>query len=94
MVGETDLIRKALKKYNNLKLDFFFCDSGEYCGMAEWDIVKDKIKIGGYFSIHDIYYPKSIKGYEVVKRIRKNNNWKIIEKTKSKQGLLIAQKIK
>ena len=94
MEGETDLIRKTLKKYSELELDFFFCDSGEYCGLAEWNIVKNEIKVGGYFAIHDIYYPKSIKGFKVAKKIENNNKWKILEKTKSKQGLLIAQKIK
>ena len=93
MVGEVDLIRKAIKKYKDKKLDFFFCDTGEYCGLAEWGIVKKEIRIGGYFAIHDIYYPKSIKGFKVVKRIKKNKNWKIKEKTMTKQGLLIAQRV-
>ena len=93
MTGKKNLIRKVLKKYKGLELDFFFCDSGEYCGLAEWNIVKDKIKIGGYFAIHDIYYPKSIKGFKVEIKIKKSKEWKIIEKTKSKQGLLIAKKV-
>jgi len=93
-VEENDLIRKALLKYKDEELDFFFCDSGEYCGLAEWNIVKDKIKIGGYFAIHDIYYPKSIKGFKVVKIIKKNKKWKIKVMTSTKQGLLIAERIK
>ena len=94
MVGEKDLIRKALKKYNNKKLDFFFCDTGEYCGLAEWNIVKDEIAEGGYFCCHDIYYPKSIKCFKIAKQISESDKWEILEKTKSKQGLLIARKIK
>ena len=94
MKGETDLIRKALSKYKDEELDFFFSDSGEYCGLAEWNIVKDKIKVGGYFAAHDIYYPKSIKNFKVKKIIKKSDEWKVIVRTKSKQGLLIAQKIK
>ena len=94
MKGETDLIRKLLKKYNNKKLDFFFCDTGEYCGLAEWNIVKEKIIEGGYFSCHDIYYPKSIKCFQIVIQIEENDKWEILEKTRSKQGLLIARKIK
>ena len=94
MTGEVDLIRKALKKYSDLELDFFFCDSGEYCGLAEWNIVKNQIKIGGYFAAHDIYYPKSIKCFKVLKKIKKSKKWKIKEKTLSRQGLLIAQRIK
>lgn len=93
MVGETDIIRKALKKYKNLELDFFLCDSGEYCGLAEWNIVKNEIRIGGYFAIHDIYYPKSIKGFKVVAKIKENKNWEKIVQTKTKQGLFIAIKI-
>jgi len=94
MKGENDLIRKILKKYNNKKLDFFFCDTGEYCGLAEWNIVKDEIIEGGYFSCHDIYYPKSIKCFQIAKQISESDKWEILEKTKSKQGLLIARKIK
>ena len=93
MTGKKNLIRKALKKYEKLELDFFFCDSGEFCGLAEWNIVKNRIKIGGYFAIHDIYYPKSIKGFKVEIKIKKSKKWKIIEKTKSKQGLLIVKKV-
>ena len=94
MKGKKNLIREVLQKNKDRKLDFFFCDSGEYCGLAEWNIVKDEIKIGGYFAIHDIYYPKSIKGFKVVKKIKKDNRWVIKEQTNSVQGLLIAKKIK
>jgi hypothetical protein len=94
MRGPKDLIRKALEKYSDLELDFFFCDTGEYCGIAEWNIVKDVIKTGGYFAAHDIYYPKSIKCFQVVKEIEESDNWEVKEKTESSQGLLIAKKIK
>jgi len=93
MKGKKDLIRKAIFS-SDISLDFFFCDSGEYCGIAEWNIVNSLIAINGYFAAHDIYYPKSIKCFKVLKKIEKNNNWKILEKTKTKQGLVIAQKIK
>ena len=39
--GETNLIRKILSQ-SKMPLDFFFCDTGEYCGLAEWNIVKNK----------------------------------------------------
>jgi hypothetical protein len=94
MKGEKDLIRKSLLKYKDEELDFFFSDSGEYCGIAEWNIVKDKIRAGGYFAAHDIYYPKSIKNFKVKKIIKKSNDWKILVTTKTVQGLLIAQKVK
>ena len=92
MKGETDLIRKIYKEKQK-DIDFFFCDTGEYCGIAEWNIVKDIIPVGGIFAIHDIYYPKSSKGFKVCEIIEKSSNWKVLEKTKSKQGLLIAVKI-
>ena len=92
MEGETDLIRKAIKKHGSP--DFFFCDTGEYCGLAEWNIVKDKIPLGGYFAIHDVNYPKSIKGFQVFKQMVVDNNWDIILKTNTRQGLCIGRKIK
>jgi hypothetical protein len=94
MKGDKDIIRKILKENRDIELDFFFCDSGEYCGLAEWNIVKNEIKVGGYFAIHDIYYPKSIKGFKVRKIIKKSDRWKILEQSKTIQGLLIAQRIK
>jgi len=94
MTGEKDLIRKALLKYKDEELDFFFSDSGEYSGLAEWNIVKDKIKVGGYFAAHDIYYPKSIKNFKVAKIIKKSGKWDIKVKTSTRQGLLIAQRIR
>ena len=92
MKGEKDLIRKALGQYD-LSLDFFFCDTGEYCGLAEWNIVKDVIKPGGYFVAHDIYHPKSIKCFRVVERIEQSNKWEILLKTQSPQGLAVARKL-
>lgn len=92
MRGERDLIRKALRQNKDVPLDFFFCDTGEYCGLAEWDIVKNEIAPGGYFAAHDIYYPKSIKCFKVVEEIEKDDNWKVLVKTDNKKGLLIAQK--
>ena len=93
MNGERDLIRKSIAKYE-CQPDFFFCDTGEYCGLAEWNVVKNVIPIGGIFACHDIYYPKSIKCFKVVKKIKRSKNWKIIKKTSSKQGILIAERIK
>jgi hypothetical protein len=93
MDGEKDLIRKILKENSDLDLDFFFSDCGEYCGYPEWLIVKDVIKKGGIFAAHDIYYPKSIKNFKVVEEIEKSKEWKVLEKTKTRQGLFIAVKI-
>ena len=76
-------MRKVLDKYCDLELDFFFCDTGEYCGIVEWDIVKNKIKTGGCFAVHDIYYPKSIKCYQVVEEIERRDKWEVLLKTQS-----------
>jgi len=92
MTGETDMIRKILSD-NDMTLDFFFCDTGEYCGLAEWNIVKNVIPPGGRFAAHDIYYPKSIKCFQIVKEIEASIRWKILLKTKSKQGLFIAERL-
>ncbi len=92
MKGEKDLIRKSLARYNSV-LDFFFCDTGAYCGLAEWNIVKSLIPVGGIFVCHDIYYPKSIKCFQVAQDIKRSKQWKILKKTSTKQGLLIAIRI-
>jgi len=94
MGGRDDLIRTILSSNRDKILDFFFCDTGEYTGLAEWNIVKDAICIGGKFAIHDIYYPKSIKGFKVVDRIERSDNWKVLEKTDDVKGLLIAERVK
>ena len=78
----------------DLSFDFFFCDTGEYCGLAEWNIVKDKISIGGKFAAHDILWPKSIKSFKVLEKIEASSNWKVLVKhTNSDQGLFVAEKI-
>ena len=92
MNGENDLIRKSIKKYG-FPPDFFFCDTGEYCGLAEWNVVKDIISVNGVFACHDIYYPKSIKCFQIVKEIEKSKRWKVLKKTASKQGFFVAKKI-
>jgi len=86
-----DLIRFACE---NRKLDFYFGDSGEYCGLAEWNIVKDLLAVDGWIALHDIYYPKSSKNFQVYDAIRKSDNWQIYLKTNTKAGLVIAKKIK
>ena len=95
MIGEKDLIRKVITKEKKLgnRLDFFFCDTGEYCGLAEWRIVCNEIVDGGFFAAHDIFYPKSIKSFKILCELLCSPQWRIIElSTESKQGLVIAQK--
>lgn len=85
-----DLIRKACE---DKKLDFYFGDSGEYCGLGEWYIIRDLLVIGGFIALHDIHYPKSSKNFQVWDEIRKSDNWHVHMKTASKAGFMIAQKI-
>lgn len=85
-----DLIRKAC---DGKQLDFYFGDSGEYCGLAEWNIIKDLLVVGGFIALHDIHYPKSSKNFQVWNAIRKSDNWHIHMKTASRAGFMIAQKI-
>ena len=91
MQGKCDILRKLIELFGSP--DFVFLDSGEYCGYAEWLIVKDVMKKGSILACHDIYYPKSIKCYRVLEDIEKSNEWKILEKTDSIQGLLIAERL-
>ncbi len=93
MIGETDLIRQVIKEYK-IPLDLFFCDTGEYSGLAEWNIVKNKLPVGGIFICHDIYYPKSIKCFQVHKQIKMSDQWEIIKEIKTRQGMLVSKKIK
>lgn len=92
MKGETGLLQKAIDLHEK-QVDFFFCDTGEYCGIAEWNIIKNSIAPSGIVILHDIYYPKSIKCFQIVKEIENATHaWEILKKTKSRQGMLVAQK--
>ena len=93
MIGPTNLIRKILRAESRYP-DFFFCDTGEYCGLPEWRIVKDHMRLGSIFAIHDIYYPKSIKGFKVVREMNDDPNWALIGQTRGEKGLAIAQRVK
>ena len=77
---------------SDIPLDFFFCDTGEYCGLSEWNIVKNRIIRGGYFAAHDIYYPKSIKSFKILSQIKKSDNWEIVLQTHTIQGIIVAKK--
>ena len=68
MWGDKDIMRYIFKETQKYP-DFFFCDTGEYCGLSEWNIVKDVMSIGSKIALHDIYYPKSIKNFKVAEKI-------------------------
>tara|TARA_Y100000034_G_C6629991_1_gene274980 strand:+ start:106 stop:441 length:336 start_codon:yes stop_codon:yes gene_type:complete len=90
--GEKDLIRKIVAR-NIPPLDFFFCDTGEYSGHPEWNIVKDLICPDGIFAAHDINYPKSIKSFRAVEEIENSDKWEVLDKTISRCGMIIAKKL-
>ena len=91
--GDDDFLRKVLFRHEELEVDFFFSDSGEHCGVPEWQIVKNRIKQGGKFAAHDIYHPKSKKNFQVAAAIEKSDKWRVLVKTSTKQGLLIAERL-
>ena len=92
MKGETDLIRKAMEMFG--VPDMFFCDTGEYCGYAEWTLMRNIIPVGGFIALHDIHYPKSIKNFMAYRDIlAKPNKWDLLYKSMSRQGLCIARRI-
>jgi hypothetical protein len=93
MEGETDLIRKCVDRYG--VPEFFFCDTGEYCGYGEWTVMRNIIPVGGYIALHDINYPKSIKNYRTYKEILSSPDvWELVYKSNSIAGLCIARRIK
>jgi hypothetical protein len=74
--------------------DFVFFDSGELSSIIEWEILKDRIQIGGLAAFHDIYFPKSIKNFVVCASLLQDSNWKPIFMDESTtQGLLVAQRV-
>lgn len=92
MAGKTDLIRKVIKEYGIP--EFFFCDTGEYCGYAEWLIMKDIIPVGGFIALHDIHYPRCIKNFRAYKEIIHNTNkWELIYKSITAAGMCVVRKL-
>ncbi len=76
------------------KADAIFFDCGEISSAAEWVILSDTIKVGGYALLHDIYYPKSIKNFLVATYIELSKNWEIIYRDKaSPQGAMVAVRV-
>tara|TARA_B100000212_G_scaffold271094_1_gene210522 strand:+ start:3306 stop:4199 length:894 start_codon:yes stop_codon:yes gene_type:complete len=78
----------------DINYDAIFFDCGEISSVAEWLLLKDKIKKSGYAIFHDIFYPKSIKNFLVTTYIFNLNDWKVLYFDKvSPQGGLVAQRI-
>jgi len=88
-----DVLRRIIRENPDRHPDFVFSDGGEYSGYAEWRLLADQIPIGGIWAAHDIYFPKSVKHWQSTMEIETSKSWKVLVKTKSKQGLLIARRI-
>lgn len=91
--GEDDILHKILTDNPAALPDFVFSDGGEYSGYPEWRLMKDVIPIGGIWASHDIYYPKSSKHCRSTEEVEKSSEWEVLEKTDSRQGLLIARRV-
>ncbi|MFC1833543.1 hypothetical protein ACFL2Q_02260 [Thermodesulfobacteriota bacterium] len=76
------------------KWDLVFFDSGELSCMVEWELLKDRIQVGGLAAFHDIYFPKSIKAFVVCASLLNDPHWKPVFLDESTpQGLFVAQRI-
>ncbi|MCK5604323.1 hypothetical protein KAR91_20710 [Candidatus Pacearchaeota archaeon] len=93
ITGSRDLIREAVSKFGIPQ--FFFCDTGEYCGLAEWGIMKSIIPVNGFVAMHDIHFPKSVKNFLAYEEILKDpDKWELIYKSCSRAGLCVARRIR
>ena len=91
LTGTIDLIRKVIQEHGVPQ--FFFCDTGEYCGIAEWNIMSKLIPVGGYIAMHDIHYPKSVKNFLPYGWAMESCDWELLYKSNSIQGLCIFRKL-
>ena len=92
-VEKKGVINKIVEE--NIIYDFIFFDCGELSSLVEWKLLKDKIRVGGYAILHDIYFPKSVKNFIVAALIELSDDWEIIYKdTASIQGMLVAKRTK
>ena len=74
------------------EVDVVFLDSGEFSSLPEWEIIAEKLRIGGYVILHDIFFPKSFKNWLVCASIRVNPEWNIVYLDRSTpQGFIVAR---
>ena len=91
ITGSQDLIRETISKFG--VSNFWFSDSGEYTGLAEFMIMKDIIQIGGFIALHDIHFSHSVKNFLAYEEMLENYEWELIYKSASKQGTAIFRRI-
>lgn len=74
-------------------IDAVFLDSGEFSSLAEWEIVQERLRPGGFVVLHDIFFPKSFKNWLVCGSIMVNPAYETLYIDRSTpQGLMVAQK--
>jgi hypothetical protein len=70
-----------------ITIDLLILDGGEFSSLSEYNKLKDRTK---YIILDDT---NTIKNNKVADIIRKNNDYKIIADSNSRNGYLIAKKI-
>lgn len=89
--GNRDGIRKICLLEKETP-DFFFCDTGEYCGLSEFYVLDKILLSGAYFACHDTKFPKSIKGFKILEKMKASTSWDIVEDLDTRRGLVIGKK--
>jgi predicted O-methyltransferase YrrM len=77
------------------EFDAIFLDSGELAGNPEFEMVVDRVRIGGIIGLHDVFFPKSFKNFLPCGYLRYSSDWAIIHDDKTtRQGMLVAKRIR
>jgi predicted O-methyltransferase YrrM len=75
------------------QFDAVFFDCGEFSSPLEWELLRGRIRPGGLALFHDIYFPKSVKNFQVAAAIAASPDWEILHQDRSTpQGLLAARR--
>lgn len=89
---KTGLLRALADRVENFDVVFFDC--GELSSWIEWQMLGDKIRIGGIAAFHDIFFPKSFKNFIVCASVLASNRWiPLYMDQATPQGFLIAQRV-
>lgn len=75
-------------------LDAVFFDCGEFSSLPEWERLKSRIRPGGLALFHDIYFPKSVKNFQVCAAVASDPAWEVLHQDRSTpRGLLAARRL-
>lgn len=90
---EYGILNKLLDKCR--EFDAIFLDSGELAGNPEFEMVVNRIRIGGIIGLHDVFFPKSYKNFLPCGYLRSSPDWSVIHDDKStRQGMFVAKRIR